>query len=80
MTQAEILHELEKLPVLERLTVVETVLHLIRQDLQQEHAKAGSERNRQLAAAAEALLEDYASDEELTAFTALNGEDFYAQG
>jgi hypothetical protein len=80
MTQTEILHELEKLPLLDRLTVVETVLHLIRQDLQQEHAEARSEKKRQLAAAAEALLADYTSDEELTAFTALNGEDFYAQG
>jgi predicted DNA-binding ribbon-helix-helix protein len=31
-----------------------------------------------LAAAAKALLEDYTTDEELLAFTALDGEDFHA--
>jgi len=33
---------------------------------------------KQLAIAAEALLTDYQTDEELTAFTALDGEDFHA--
>ncbi len=33
---------------------------------------------RQLASAAEALLEDYTNDEELTCFTALDGESFHA--
>ncbi len=31
-----------------------------------------------IAAAAQALLEDYTKDNELTAFTALDGEEFYA--
>jgi predicted DNA-binding ribbon-helix-helix protein len=31
-----------------------------------------------LAAAAQALLDDYTTDEELLAFTALDGEDFHA--
>ena len=34
--------------------------------------------NPSLAKAAEILLADYTSDEALTAFTALDGEDFYA--
>ncbi len=32
----------------------------------------------QLATAARALLADYATDQELTAFTAIDGEDFHA--
>ena len=81
MTQAEILQELKRLPVLDRLTVVETALHLIREDLQrEEHAEDRLQTKQQLAAAAEALLADYASDEELTAFTVLDSEDFCAQG
>ena len=35
-------------------------------------------QSEQLAAAAQALLADYESDSELTAFTALDGEDFHA--
>ena len=35
-------------------------------------------RKAQLASAACALLADYETDEELTAFTALDGEDFHA--
>jgi hypothetical protein len=38
------------------------------------------ERRRQLAAAAEALLPDYAAGGELTIFTALDSEDFYVSG
>ena len=35
-------------------------------------------QSEQLAVAAQALLADYESDSELTAFTALDGEDFHA--
>ena len=35
-------------------------------------------RQLQMAAAAQALLHDYQTDEELTAFRALDGEDFHA--
>ncbi len=39
------------------------------------------ERQKQaLSAAAQALLEDYQNDTELTSFTALDGEDFHAEG
>jgi hypothetical protein len=81
MTHVEILEELKKFPIPERLTLVETALRLIREDLQQvEHPLTQAERKRQLAAAAEALLQDYAAGGELTVFTALDSEDFYAQG
>lgn len=76
MTQIEILEALKKLTTTERLTIIEAALHLIREDLQQ----AWTERKRQLAAAAEALLPDYSAGGELTIFTALDSEDFRASG
>jgi hypothetical protein len=79
MSQSELLAELKKLTVTERLTLIETALQQIRQDLQNEdRSSAREEKKKQLAAAAEALRQDYETDEELTAFTALDGEDFHA--
>jgi len=81
MTQAEIVEELKKLTIAERLTVVEAILRLIREDLQQVgQPLTQAEGKRQLAAAAKALLPDYAAGGELTTFTALDSEDFYASG
>jgi len=78
MTQTEILEELKKLTAAERLTIIEAALRLIREDLQQvAQPLTRIERKRQLAAAAEALLPDYSAGGELTAFTALDGEDFH---
>ena len=79
MTQTEILEELKKLTAAERLTIIEAALRLIREDLRQVgQPLTRIERKRQLAAAAEALLPDYAADGELTIFTALDSEDFHA--
>ncbi|GFP21263.1 hypothetical protein HKBW3S43_01122 [Candidatus Hakubella thermalkaliphila] len=80
MTQVEILEELKKLTIPERLTVVEGVLHLIREDLEHGQLLSWTERKRQLATAAEALLPDYTAGGEMTIFTALDSEDFYAAG
>jgi hypothetical protein len=84
MTQAEILQELKNLTTTERLAVIEAALHLIREDLQEEsqaeRLPTQSERRRQLAEAAKALLPDYTADGELTAFTALDHEEFHAEG
>ena len=78
-TQIKILEELKKLTTIERLTIIEIALDLIREDLRQgEQAPVWTEKKRQLAKAAEALLPDYTVGDELTAFTALDGEDFYA--
>ena len=77
MTQTEIMEELKKLTTVERLAVVEAALRLIREDLQEgDQSLTKIERKRQLAEAAKALLPDYTTDSELTAFTALDGEDF----
>ena len=81
MTQKEILEELRKLTPSERLTVVETTLHMIREDLNQNNQPGGyTERQQQLASAAKALLPDYSADGEMTIFTTLDSEDFHAQG
>ncbi len=79
MIQVEILEELKKSTIPERLTIIEAALRLIREDLQQVGLPlTRAERRRQLAEAAEALLQDYAAGGELTVFTALDSEDFYA--
>lgn len=79
--QQEILAKFKELSIPDRLTLVESVLYLIREDLQ--HAGqplSRAERKRRLAAAAEALLPEYLAGGELTAFSVLDGEDFYAEG
>ena len=78
MTQVEIMEELKKFTIPERLTILEAALRLIWEDLQQVgQPLTRTGRKRQLAAAAEALLADYAAGGELTIFTALDSEDFY---
>jgi hypothetical protein len=79
VTQAEILQQLKTLPTIERLALIEAALHLTRQDLQQkEQSLPQTDKSKQLAAAAQALLPDYTPGSELTIFTALDGEDFHA--
>jgi RNase H-fold protein (predicted Holliday junction resolvase) len=76
MTNSEIIAQLKQLTTEERLTVIEAATRLIREDLSQPELSEKSEDD-ELPLAAAALLEDYQSDqEELTAFTSLDGEDF----
>lgn len=78
MTPAEILEELKRLPATERLSIVEEVLHLTREEMQREsQATNWTEEQQQLARAARALLPDYSAGGELTEFTNLDSEDFY---
>ena len=80
-TQTEILEELRKLPAIEQLAIIETVLFLVRQKLQQtDQASTLTNKDQDLTVAAKALLSDYTVNNELTAFTVLDGEDFYASG
>lgn len=67
MGTKEILLAIKKLPVSDRILIVEKTLKNIREAAQK----------KSLEAAAEALLEDYKSDGELTAFTSLDFEKFY---
>ena len=74
--QVEILEELKTFTIPERLAIVEAALRLIREDLQQlGQPITRTERKCQLAAAAEALLQDYSAGGELTIFTTLDSED-----
>lgn len=75
MTNREIIDQLKQLTTAERLAVIEAATRLIREDLSQPEANENTE-DEQLAQAAKALLADYQSDPELTAFTSLDGEDF----
>lgn len=76
MTQTEILQALKQMTNAECLTIAEAALRLIRENLQQQ-SLTPAQLEQELAAAAEALREDYALGGELTVFTALDGEDFY---
>lgn len=77
MTQNEILKELQSLPVEERLVVIEAALKEI-SDLRKAYRRSRrAEMKKRLAAAAEKAKPYYETDEELTIFTALDGEDFY---
>ena len=67
MGAKEILIAIKKLPVSERILIVEKTLKNIRE--------AALKKN--LESAAEALLEDYKSDRELTAFSSIDFESFY---
>lgn len=59
--------------------MIEAILRDMRESLQSvSQSPARFETKRQLARAAELLTADYEQDKELTAFTALDGEDFHA--
>ena len=75
MTNSEIINQLKQLTTAERLAVIEAATRLIREDLSLPGADENAQES-QLAQAAKALLADYQSDRELTAFTSLDGEDF----
>jgi len=66
MTATALIREINKLPLTEKLLLVEKTLKSIRQ--QKEH---------QLDTAVQALYNDYKSDKELTIFTELDTASFY---
>ncbi len=68
MTNTKIVEEINRLPLSEQIYIVEIVLKNIRHK---------AEKTPTLAEGAKALLHDYENDKELTAFTSLDGEDFY---
>ena len=78
MTNREILEELKRLPTADRLRIVESTVHELREELAGEPLPVTEKSNGRLAQAAQALLADYTSDPELTAFTALDGEPLHA--
>jgi hypothetical protein len=67
MKTKELISEIQKLPLMKRIYVIEHSIRLIRKQ----------EEERQMEIAAEALYEDYKDNKELTAFTNLYFESFY---
>ncbi|HNX74679.1 MAG TPA: hypothetical protein PLM07_15175 [Candidatus Rifleibacterium sp.] len=67
MGTKEILSAIKKLPVSDRMLIVEKTLKNIRE----------AAIKKSMEEAAEALLEDYKSDKELTVFTSIDFESFY---
>ena len=68
----QIIDAIKQLSLAEKLQIIE----LIFRDIRSETLKI-EQADKQRRAAAELLLSDYQSDKELTAFTALDREDFY---
>ena len=66
MTLTNIIRELERLPLSEKLLVIERTLKSIR-----------TEKERSLKTAVDSLYDDYKFDKELTVFTQLDKEPFY---
>ena len=78
MTQLEIIEEINKLTSIEQLEVIKTVLQTVQTESEQTKNLLKREVLRQqLEVSAQLMLNDYLNDEELTIFTALDGEDFY---
>jgi hypothetical protein len=74
----ELLSELNKLDTYDRLRIIEQAIHSIREELHPIiYKKDLRSYKSQLLKAAKILAQDYKNDKELTAFTALDGEDFY---
>jgi hypothetical protein len=71
--ETAVLTKLRRLPQAQQ----QEVLHFV-EFLEAKSGENPASQREQLAAAAQALLADYETDDELTAFTALDGEDFHA--
>lgn len=67
MKTEEIIKEIQRLPIDQRFYVIERAIKSIRRQ----------DDKKQLEKAADALYSDYKSDEELTAFTKIDFEEFY---
>jgi hypothetical protein len=68
MEAVNIIKEIVRLPIIERMLIIENAMKSIREE---------TEKRTSLKEGAKALLSDYKNDKELTAFTALDSEDFY---
>ena len=67
MQTADIVNEIKRLPLTKKFYVVEETLKAIKEE----------EMGHQLELAVQELYDDYAYDQELTAFTSLDFEQFY---
>ena len=67
MSTQEIINEINRLPLKDRLLIIEKTLEAIRVN----------ELSQQLSVAADVMAPEYKSNKELTAFTSIDLEDFY---
>ncbi|GET42485.1 hypothetical protein [Microseira wollei] len=74
MIKSEIVEALKHLTNAERLEIAKAALCMAREDWK---SLTNEEKQQQLALSAQLAILDYLQDEELTAFTALDGEDIY---
>jgi len=81
-TQTQMVSEFQRLPMAEQLDMIQELLRIVAEQVQTNDVQRpnGKEAHLSLAEAASLLLSDYQEDQELTIFTALDGEPFYAQG
>lgn len=81
MTQSQLLNEFRQLSLPQQLEVIQAALRILAEHFQMIEPRVnGSKGHKSLAEAATLLLADYREDSELTSFTALDGEPFYAEG
>ena len=80
MTRTDILEEFGKLPADERLGIVETALHQLREQFRAGRLDTAAERRERLSIAADALKTAYETDSELTAFTTLCIDEYRQNG
>ena len=76
MSQSDIVRQVQALPFHEQFEMLEYLARSLRHQSQAQFASGAAPRS--LAAAAQALRGDYQNDPDLTAFTALDCEDFHA--
>jgi hypothetical protein len=77
MTRSDIFREIQDLPVQEQFQILESLARLLREECATD---SGVDGTASLLQAAQALRPDYEAQSELTAFTALDSEDFHATG
>ena len=78
MTNVELIEEIKKLEPLAQLDLAESTLRILRTDIRIEKEFNTTERqSKQLREAAAALLTEYHSNPELTAFSVLDSEEFH---
>ncbi|HEU5013640.1 MAG TPA: hypothetical protein VFT66_14035 [Roseiflexaceae bacterium] len=81
MTQAEIINQLKNMTVAERLELIEVAVQQIRAELRSSegHLQVADHADEEIRRAVDIMLPEYLHNSELTAFTALDGEDFYVE-
>ncbi len=74
MTKNEVIKKINQLSFEERLAIIELLVHQLREEMK----KTANNKNTSLAVGAQALIDDYNNDKELTIFTQIDSEDFHA--